>query len=440
MNKRAEHKILSLLLSVALVMGAAAPIGGTTVYAAAADVDNESDFVAALDDNSVGLINVSGNFVLTANIEMTDREVVLTSDNGSIINTSVFTIIIGDGGDLTIGGDLTLEGFGPDLTPQDMDPQNPNPKGLIKVNNGGNAGISIGQGDKSNLPDEVKEALGDRPLIQLTLAVDGRQTDWNNPDAPVTVSIPYSPTAEELANPESIVIWYIDGRGNAVSVPSGRYDPVTGAVTFNCTHFSDFAVVFNPASFSDVPAGAWYSKAVGFIAARDITAGTGGGNFSPGAKLTRGQFIVMLMKAYEITPDVKSSGAAAADNFSDAGNTYYTGYLAAAKRLGISGGVGENRFAPGREITRQEMFTLLYNALKEIGRLPEVNSGKSGTNNTGKPLSSFSDSDGIASWAKEALTLLTETGTVAGSKGKLSPAGTTTRAEMAQVLYNLLSE
>ncbi|MDF3003329.1 MAG: hypothetical protein K0Q48_3448 [Bacillota bacterium] len=44
----------------------------------------------------------------------------------------------------------------------------------------------------------------------------------------------------------------------------------------------------------------------------------------------------------------------------------------------------------------------------------------------------------IAPWAKDAMTMLVETGIVNGSSGKLSPASTTTRAEMAQVLYKLL--
>jgi sugar lactone lactonase YvrE len=292
---------------------------------------------------------------------------------------------------------------------------------------GKKAEIVIGQGDKDNLPNEIKEAIGDRPLISLSLTLDGVQTDWNNPDAPVKVSVPYTPAAGELANPESIVIWYIDGDGNAVCVPNGRYDPATGRVTFDVTHFSDYAVVYNPVNFSDVPAGAWYGNAVSFIAARDITTGTGGEKFSPDAKLTRGQFLVMLMKAYEIAPDAKPQ-----NNFADAGNTYYTGYLAAAKQQGISGGVGDNMFAPEREITRQEMFTLLYNALKVINRLPEGSSGKA--------LNQFGDAGDVASWATEALTLLTETGTVAGSNGTLAPLATTSRAEMAQVLYNLLSK
>jgi hypothetical protein len=210
-------------------------------------------------------------------------------------------------------------------------------------------------------------------------------------------------------------------------VPNGRYDPTTGTVTFTTTHFSYYAVSFRQVSFKDVAKEAWYAKAVSFIAARDITTGTGDGNYSPEATLTRGQSIVLLMRAYGIAPDMDPG-----DSFPDAGDTYYTGYLAAAKRLGISAGVGNNLFAPEKEITRQEMFTLLYNALNVIGQLPEVSSGKT--------LSDYSDVGDIAPWARDAMTVLVETGTVGGSDGKRFPIATTTRAEMAQVLYNLLGK
>lgn len=124
-------------------------------------------------------------------------------------------------------------------------------------------------------------------------------------------------------------------------------------------------------SYSDVAETAWYAGAVSFISAREITTGTGNGTFSPNAALSRGQFLTLLLRAYGIAP-----AAGSADNFADAGNTYYTGYLASAKRLGISEGVGGNLFAPEVTITRQEMFTLLHNTLKEIGQLPQGDSGK----------------------------------------------------------------
>jgi hypothetical protein len=75
---------------------------------------------------------------------------------------------------------------------------------------------------------------------------------------------------------------------------------------------------------------------------------------------------------------------------------------------------------------------MLYNALKVIGQLPEGDSGKT--------LPDFSDADDIAPWAIEAMKLLVETGMVSGSNGRLFPGETTTRAQMAQILYSLLSK
>jgi hypothetical protein len=58
----------------------------------------------------------------------------------------------------------------------------------------------------------------------------------------------------------------------------------------------------------------------------------------------------------------------------------------------------------------------------------------------GRTLAGFSDSGEIDSWAQEAMMLFVETGIVGGSGGALAPLGTATRAEMAQVLYNLLGK
>jgi uncharacterized repeat protein (TIGR02543 family) len=287
--------------------------------------------------------------------------------------------------------------------------------------------ISISEGDKSKLSNAAKAAIGSRPLIQLSLLLDGNQSEWSNTDAPVKVSIAYEPTAEELLHPESIIVWYIDGSGKLISVPNGRYDPATKTVTFETTHFSYFGVGYNNAGFKDVAPDAWYQKAIGFVASRNIATGMGKGYFYPDEKLTRSQFIVMLMKAYGIAPDSNQK-----DNFADAGNTWYTGYLAEAKRLGISSGIGGNLFAPEKQITRQETFVMLNNALKVMNMLPQ--------NNTGKSLSDFRDSGTIASWAEDAMKLMVESGTVGGSNGMLLPENSTTRAEMAQVLYTLLTE
>jgi hypothetical protein len=291
--------------------------------------------------------------------------------------------------------------------------------------NGNKAQLSIGMGNQDSLPTDVKDRIAERPLIQLSLSIDGRRTDWNNPLAEVTVSIPYTPTTEELMHPDSIVVWYIDGSGNLITIPNGRYDSASQTVTFKTTHFSLYAVGYNPVSFCDVADTAWYYNSVSFIAARGITSGMGKGMYRPETKLTRGQFIVMLMRAYGIAPNASLS-----DNFADAGNTYYSSYLATAKRMGIASGIGNNLYAPDNEITHQEMFTLLYQLLKMVDRLPEGDSGKT--------VSDFSDAWHIEEWARASMDLFVETGIIRGAKGTLTPTETTTRAEIAQVLYNLL--
>ncbi len=285
----------------------------------------------------------------------------------------------------------------------------------------GDIAITASLVDKSTLPNSVLAAVDEHPVFDFSVTSGSRRISQFNGN--VTVSVPYTPADSE--DPNSIVIYHITAEGTVEIVKNCRYDPDTGTVTFVTSHFSYFAVGYNPVQFNDVAKGAWYNKAVSFIAAREITKGTGNGNYSPTAKLTRAEFLVLMMRAYGIAPDNNPT-----DNFSDAGDSYYTGYLAAAKRLGISAGAGNNLYAPGKEITRQEMFTLLYNALKVIRQLPQGDSGKT--------LDQFTDAGQIASWAKEAMTLLVKTGTIGGNNGLLTPTGTTTRAEMAQVLYNLL--
>ncbi|MDD4239237.1 MAG: S-layer homology domain-containing protein [Desulfotomaculaceae bacterium] len=287
----------------------------------------------------------------------------------------------------------------------------------------GDVKITASKVEASSLSPEAQRTVGERPVFDFSVTSGGQTISQFGGN--VSVSVPYTPKAGE--DTDAIVIYYIKESGELEAVSNCIYDPATGMISFNTRHLSQYAVGYNKVNFKDVAESAWYSKAVGFIAAREITTGTGGGNFSPEVKLTRGQFMVMLMKAYGIAPDLNTKV-----NFADAGNTYYTGYLAAAKRLGISAGVGDNLFVPEKKITRQEMFTLLYKVLKVTGTLPQGNSGKT--------LSDFSDAGDIASWAMDAMTLLVETGTVGGSGGKLSPVSTTTRAEMAQVLYNLLSK
>jgi len=288
---------------------------------------------------------------------------------------------------------------------------------------GSKAEISIGQGNRDNLPDDVQAAIGDRPLVQVTLSVDGEQTEWNNPDAPVTVSIPYTPTAEELSDPEHITVWYIDGKGNVVEVPSGKYDPATGMVTFSTTHFSNYAVVYVTKTFDDLGSAVWAKKPIEVLASKGILTGISEKEYNPQTNITRADFLYFLIRTLGV--DAKIDG-----NFDDiSSDTYYYNEIAIAKKFGITSGTGNNKFSPDTSITRQDMMVLTERALRMLNKL-EVHG-------TASDLDKFADNSLVAAYAIKGVSSVVKEGLIVGSGGKVNPLGNTTRAEAAAFLYRV---
>lgn len=282
--------------------------------------------------------------------------------------------------------------------------------------------LEIGKGDKSKLPTEVKAALGDKPLIELTLTVDGKETAWSNPTAPVTVSVPYKPTEDELKNPEKIVVWYLDGSGKVTTIPSGRYDSKTGMVTFTTTHFSSYAVAYVSKTFTDLGTAVWARNAVEVLAAKDILK-TEGDVFHPAADITRADFLYSLVRTLGFTAKVNG-------NFSDVQkDAYYYNEIAIAKALGITNGVDNDKFGSDSKITRQDMMVLTERALNLVKKL----------NNQGAAadLEKFSDKSDIASYAVNSVANMVKEGLIEGSDNKVNPTGNTTKAEAAVFLYRL---
>ncbi|HBN86095.1 MAG TPA: hypothetical protein DDZ89_19895, partial [Clostridiales bacterium] len=286
--------------------------------------------------------------------------------------------------------------------------------------------ISVEEVPLSTLTDELKEKVSGNKVYQLTVK-SGNKVISDFKGGFATVTIPY--TLKEGENPHAVVVWYLN-QGDMKSV-RGSYVADLKAVVFTVNHFSYFMIKHDPVKFIDIPDNAWYKNAVDFIAARRITQGTGNNQYSPDAPITRGRFIVLLMNAYDITPE-QYPDLLNISPFADAGNTYYTKYLAVAKGLGIVQGIGNNRFAPEQNITREEMFVMLYNVLHAIGKTPVMIS----TNR----INDFNDINQVAPWAYDAIFVLVNAEVVNGDKGSIHPKRNTTAAETAQVLFNLLKQ
>ena len=112
-------------------------------------------------------------------------------------------------------------------------------------------------------------------------------------------------------------------------------------------------------SFADVPADAFYAKAVAWAVENGITGGTGDGKFSPDATCTRAQSVTFLYRAAG-SPKVSSSA-----EFGDvATNAYYADAVAWAAKTGITGGIGGGLFGSGNDCTRAQIVTFLYRSVK----------------------------------------------------------------------------
>lgn len=352
---------------------------------------------------------------LEREFQYSDRAVIRLEDAGVNTYTAVLPASFASSDDSSRTMEIVTK-FGTLMIPSDM-LDSETAKGAARVE------ISISRVDPDTLDSELQALVGNRPVVELSASLDGRPLSWNNPDSPIVVTIPYTPTESELADPEHIVVWYIDSTGAVVAVPSGKYDPETGTVTFKTTHFSKFAVTFIKKSFRDIASYAWAVKAIEVMASKGVIDGREDGLFLPAEPVTRGEFMLQLIRALGLS-------AKADDNFVDVPqDAHYAEAIAIAKALGITNGVGENRFDPAAPITRQDMMTLIVRAL-DVAQYELV----SGTN---ADLERFADESSIASYARQSMATLVRNGLLQGDGVRLNPLGYTTNAETAVLVYRL---
>ena len=110
-------------------------------------------------------------------------------------------------------------------------------------------------------------------------------------------------------------------------------------------------------SFNDVPADAWYAKAVNTLASLSIIKGIGNGKFDPDREISRAEFIVIATRFAKTIDKVNSPFVDVADD------AWYAPYVATATSYGWITGVGEGRFAPDDLVTRAEAATIVNRML-----------------------------------------------------------------------------
>lgn len=169
----------------------------------------------------------------------------------------------------------------------------------------------------------------------------------------------------------------------------------------------------------------WAAPSVDFLYESKVTTGTTSTTYGPSGNITRGDFVLMLSRAFSFA-DYGS------DNFSDVpANSYYAKAIASAKAMGIAQG-SNGKFNPTAALTREDAMVLLQRTMSRTGR--------SIADASNSYLDRFSDGSSVSSYAKGAVAALIQAGIIQGDNtGRINPKGSLTRAEMAVILHRVLT-
>ncbi|NLY43024.1 MAG: S-layer homology domain-containing protein [Clostridiaceae bacterium] len=282
-----------------------------------------------------------------------------------------------------------------------------------------NIEIILGTASQAGINEELKQRIGSRPVIEIT-AKAGDKTI--NPDVSATVIIPYSLTAEEKDMPELLEVYEINEQG-AAALAGARYDSSTGQMIFTVNRFNKYALTYYKKTFNDLQNHEWARKYIEFMASKGIIKGTSDTTYSPQNNITRADFMVLLVRTLGLTGEPDS-------NFDDVKpDKYYYKEIGIAKQLGLTAGVGDNKFNPEENISRQDMMLMAARALAKIGKIT-----LSGTRDD---LQQFNDASMVSEYAVQGVASLIKEGIIQGSDNKINPLGTATRAEVAVIMYRI---
>jgi|GEM_PF-1975830 len=276
-------------------------------------------------------------------------------------------------------------------------------------------------------PTQKGAVDGDRPAYELTVKSGGVIISSFGTGR-VIVTIPYELKNGELA--EGLRVFHVAADGTRTEIPS-TYNHSISSVIFVVTHFSLYTIEYDASAvwsnpFSDVKDTDWFYDAVKFVSSQGLMNGTGADKFAPTANLTRAMLVTILYRA-EGEPTVSGNGG-----FTDVpSGQWYTDAIAWAATNGIVNGVGDEKFDPNGNITREQLATILH----------RYTSLKGGNVTTTTDLASYTDATEISTWATEAMKWANASGLITGrSATTLAPKGTATRAEVATILMRYIQK
>jgi len=275
--------------------------------------------------------------------------------------------------------------------------------------------------DTHGIPSQVVDTVaGDGTVVQFTLAHEGAF------GFPMTLTVPLGrDNAGAWAN-----LYHYNEEAGTMDLEASVRIAADGTAAFPLTHASQYAVVIDESDhsqgsgeqhpFTDVAADAWYAQTVQYVYENGLMDGIENNQFAPEHTTTRAQLVTILYRL-EGQPAVTGESG-----FTDVeADTWYTDAVVWAAANGIVNGVSDTRFAPGDEITRQQMAAILYRYAEAKGY--DVTDSAD--------LSGYSDAETIQAYAQIPMAWACAQGLLQGFEDDtLRPAGNATRAQIATIL------
>ncbi|SFT07875.1 glycosyl hydrolase 53 family protein [Paenibacillus sp. BC26] len=257
---------------------------------------------------------------------------------------------------------------------------------------------------------------------------DGKESSLSQFEEPLTIRI----SSAGVTDPDIAGIFFIGDDGKMEYI-GGTREAATDSITAEIHHFSSYALLQAEQSFSDVSPGHWAYKTIRQLASKLVVSGTGQGRFEPSRTITRAEFAALLVKALKLElADTAASGTTTEKSFTDVpADAWFAPYVAKAVQAGMINGRSTELFDPHSPITREEMTVLTMRAYTFVH-----GQGTSAAAESSEP---FADQSEFSAWAATAINQASALGLVQGqAAGRFAPQGAATRAEAAQVIWNVL--
>lgn len=211
-------------------------------------------------------------------------------------------------------------------------------------------------------------------------------------------------------------------------VPAERHENRTSAgydkVMYcrNCGELISTETVKFP--FDDVNTGDWFFEDVFYSWENGLVSGVSKESFAPGDTTTRAMIAALIWRM-EGSPEAEGPCG-----FNDVeADSWYEEAVIWAASAGIVKGVSDKRFAPDRNITREQLASMLYRYAwyKDYDVTDRAD------------ISGFSDAGSISGYAVEAIEWAYANGIIKGTdRNRIDPKGTALRAQAAAVLHRFI--